>query len=346
VAVSFDSPVARARAAWPVVRAVGTHVQLTRQGRIYVGLCPFHGDVHRPNLVVWPATDTWRCFTCGVGGDGLDFLVRLTGKPLRTLIHTTLGPGPAAPPRPHPADPPAVDLATRDRLYRRLLAEWSLTPAHRAALRARGLSDATIAQAGFRSLLPGPLPWTPPAGVPGLYRRGSRWYLAGPPGWVLPVADATGRVQAVQIRPDVPTRGKYRWWSTAGRPGGASSGAPAHVAGRRFAGPPVWITEGPLKAVIAAPRLQAPVIGVPGAHLWDRALAAVAALRPRTVILAFDQDADPTTAAAIGAARTACAAALQAAGYRVRQATWPPVYKGLDDALVGGASLRQGPLPR
>jgi hypothetical protein len=96
-----------------------------------------------------------------------------------------------------------------------------------------------------------------------------------------------------------------------------------------------------LKATVGAERLGVPVIGVPGASLWSHALPVLAELQPTTVVLAFDQDADPTTAAAIGAAQAACAAAVQAAGLRVVVAGWPAGFKGVDDALLGGAAVTQ-----
>ena len=36
--------------------------------------CPFHNDTGRPNLHVWLETDTWKCFSCGDGGDVIDFV--------------------------------------------------------------------------------------------------------------------------------------------------------------------------------------------------------------------------------------------------------------------------------
>jgi hypothetical protein len=241
-----DSPASQARATWPVLRAVGAHVRLTPHGRYHTGLCPFHGDARRPSLVVFPATDTWKCFTCNAHGDGLDFLARQTGRPLRAIIHDTLDGAPLPAPRPTPlsAPSPVADGTTRDRIYRRLLATWSLSAAHRALLRERGIDPAPARRWGWRSLVPGEAPFAVPPGVPGFYRDGRRWRLAGPSGLALPVQDAQGRVQALHVRADTGP-GKYVWWSTPGRPGGASSGAPVHVAGRSAPRTTVWITEGP-----------------------------------------------------------------------------------------------------
>jgi DNA primase len=50
-----------------------------RSGRALVGRCPFHPDGGRPNLYVYPETDSWWCYRCDVGGDALDFLALLEG---------------------------------------------------------------------------------------------------------------------------------------------------------------------------------------------------------------------------------------------------------------------------
>src|SRR5712692_9283356 len=45
------------------------------QGRALVGRCPFHADGGRPNLHAFPASQTWWCFRCGIGGDVLKFVM-------------------------------------------------------------------------------------------------------------------------------------------------------------------------------------------------------------------------------------------------------------------------------
>jgi DNA primase len=50
-------------------------IELKRQGRAVIGRCPFHADGGRPNLVVFPATRSWHCFRCGVGGDVVKFVM-------------------------------------------------------------------------------------------------------------------------------------------------------------------------------------------------------------------------------------------------------------------------------
>ena len=64
--------------AWPVVEVVASYVDLTphNDGAYYTGLCPFHHD-RTPSLSVVPAPDPyWHCFTCGIGGNAVDFVQR------------------------------------------------------------------------------------------------------------------------------------------------------------------------------------------------------------------------------------------------------------------------------
>ena len=48
---------------------VAQHVQLTRRGRALMATCPFHHPDKTPSLAVWPDTQRFRCFGCGVNGD-------------------------------------------------------------------------------------------------------------------------------------------------------------------------------------------------------------------------------------------------------------------------------------
>ena len=49
------------RQAIDIVDLVGNYVQLRRQGRGYVGLCPWHDDT-RPSLQVNPERQSWKCW--------------------------------------------------------------------------------------------------------------------------------------------------------------------------------------------------------------------------------------------------------------------------------------------
>ena len=59
-----------------IVDVVSEHVVLKRQGREFVGLCPFHED-NSPSMTVSPAKQIYHCFSCGAGGHSIKFLMEL-----------------------------------------------------------------------------------------------------------------------------------------------------------------------------------------------------------------------------------------------------------------------------
>ena len=48
-------------------------IQLKKNGKGYVGLCPFHTEV-TPSFSVNPKENLWQCFGCGTGGDAIRFV--------------------------------------------------------------------------------------------------------------------------------------------------------------------------------------------------------------------------------------------------------------------------------
>ena len=63
----------RIRAATDIVDLVSGHVQLTRKGRNFLGLCPFHTE-KTPSFNVNPELQIYRCFGCGAGGNIFRFV--------------------------------------------------------------------------------------------------------------------------------------------------------------------------------------------------------------------------------------------------------------------------------
>ena len=56
-----------------IVEVIGESVSLTRRGKDYLGLCPFHPD-RKPSLSVSPKKQIFKCFACGAGGDVFKFV--------------------------------------------------------------------------------------------------------------------------------------------------------------------------------------------------------------------------------------------------------------------------------
>ncbi|MGI6259579.1 MAG: DNA primase [Anaerolineaceae bacterium] len=60
-----------------LVDVVQQTVKLKRTGKNYIGFCPFHSNTRTPSFVVFPETQTWRCFgQCNEGGDVFGYLMR------------------------------------------------------------------------------------------------------------------------------------------------------------------------------------------------------------------------------------------------------------------------------
>jgi hypothetical protein len=106
------------------------------------------------------------------------------------------------------------------------------------------------------------------------------------------------------------------------------------------------IVEGHLKAAIAAHHLPACAIGVAGVANWRPALEVLrGAPAGYPVTIAYDAP-DVRAVPGVWRAREALAGALRAAGYLVQVATWDVAYKGIDDALLAGASVTSPPWAR
>ena len=63
-----------------IVEIIGETVQLRRSGKSYTGFCPFHQNTRTPAFVVFPDSQTWRCFgACAEGGDLFSFVMKKEG---------------------------------------------------------------------------------------------------------------------------------------------------------------------------------------------------------------------------------------------------------------------------
>ncbi len=58
-----------------LVELVGETVTLQPKGREFVGLCPFHDDSN-PSLTVSPERQSYKCWSCGEGGDCFSFVMK------------------------------------------------------------------------------------------------------------------------------------------------------------------------------------------------------------------------------------------------------------------------------
>ncbi len=57
-----------------IEEVVGDFVNLKKRGTNYIGLCPFHNE-KTPSFNVSPVKGIYKCFGCGKGGNGVDFIM-------------------------------------------------------------------------------------------------------------------------------------------------------------------------------------------------------------------------------------------------------------------------------
>jgi len=140
-----------------IVELVGQYVALTKRGREFVCVCPFHDD-HKPSMYVSPAKQIFKCFACGAGGGVFQFLCLYDKMPfpeaVRTLAERAHIPLPAEASQAPPAPPGTSksDLADVMVFAARYYRGQLQSPAGAEALayaRKRGLTDHSIERFGL-----------------------------------------------------------------------------------------------------------------------------------------------------------------------------------------------------
>ncbi len=296
---------------------------------------------------------------CSVTADGaLCFCMRISAGSFKTarngaFIHRLIeAPRTFHAPQPYRTAPTVEDAPRADE--DRIVAAYAdlirlhlvLSEEHRRQLHGRGLDDLSIGVNGYASVPP-PLFAANVAralarehdlrGVPGFYRDAGEWRMVtGGAGFFVPVRGADSRIRGLQIRRDE-GKPKYIWFSSKDRAGGASPGAPVHYAKPNLLKnvTTVTLTEGALKADIAAHIMNAPVIAAAGVSNFGRDFAAPLKQQfpqLQTIYVAFDMDFDHKEA--VRRALFRLVAQLERARFSVRVRTWPPGWKGLDDYLL------------
>ncbi len=59
-----------------IVSVISGYVNLKQRGRTRVGVCPFHSE-KTPSFTVYPETQSFYCYGCGVGGDVITFTMKM-----------------------------------------------------------------------------------------------------------------------------------------------------------------------------------------------------------------------------------------------------------------------------
>lgn len=81
------NPVEEIKNRLDIVDIVSESVQLRKSGRSYTGFCPFHSNTKTPSFVVFPESQTWRCFgACADGGDLFSYVMKKHGWDFRESL--------------------------------------------------------------------------------------------------------------------------------------------------------------------------------------------------------------------------------------------------------------------
>ena len=61
------------RAKADIVEVIAHYLPITRKGRSYSAVCPFHDD-HDPSMSISAEKQIFKCFVCGSGGNVFSFV--------------------------------------------------------------------------------------------------------------------------------------------------------------------------------------------------------------------------------------------------------------------------------
>ena len=136
-----------------LVDVVSQTVKLKRTGKNYIGFCPFHSNTRTPAFVVFPDSQSWRCFgQCNEGGDLFGFVMKRDNldfqealKQLADKAGVTLKPQTQADKKHDQERDTLIDIMEATvAFYRQQMLET--TPGEKALdyLYKRGLTDETI----------------------------------------------------------------------------------------------------------------------------------------------------------------------------------------------------------
>ncbi len=147
-----DATKAAIKNAVDIVSLVGEYLPLRRAGSKFKALCPFHDD-HNPSLELNPERQSFRCWSCGVGGDIFDFVknyehvdfpeaLRMLAERAGIVVESPLVTVSAPPQGPSKSDLLAVQAWAEEVFVNAL----SKSDQARGYIDSRGLSAASVAR--------------------------------------------------------------------------------------------------------------------------------------------------------------------------------------------------------
>lgn len=246
-----------------------------------------------------------------------------------------------------------------DKTYRKLLSLCSISSKHLLNLKNRGFSKEEIKKACFKSV---PVLNSQNIvqklidsncrlkGVPGFYynKELGRWEMAinkNSVGYFVPYVDIDGYMTGLQIRRDTKNK-KYRyiWFTSAYMNLGASSGTPIHYIKKKESNV-LYLTEGGLKAAIAAQLSNKNFIAVAGVNSQEQLDKSLILLKNRglnTLVDCFD--ADCISNQYVEKARRTIESKCEKLNIQYKRLNWNvECGKGIDDLLL---NIKKGKVTR
>ncbi len=152
----------RVKEAVDIVELIGRSIPLRTQGRLFVGLCPWHDDT-RPSLQVNPERQSFKCWVCNIGGDVFTFVMKMEGVSFPEALRMLAEQAGISLTPPRRGDIPSSEkqnlyqaMAWAETQYHRCLLEVPEAEPARRYLAQRGLSAESIRKfrLGFSPLKP------------------------------------------------------------------------------------------------------------------------------------------------------------------------------------------------
>ncbi len=341
----------------PILRAAGScGIQYDQNtvGAEVRAQCPFCND-SKKRLYLNTEMDVFHCQHCKKSGNSITLYAEINGVSnavaYRELVEQAAC---DCPPLPFSqkdlhrkkSENVIKPLEERSRIYSDMLQMLELLPKHRLNLQNRGLSDEALEANLYRSVpkkygkLYSKVMYELSckydlSGVPGFYRKNGQWHMVTPEGFFIPVRDAQGRIQGLQVRLDDSRKQKYKWFSSNGYPDGTKCAAFLHVVNWKTGAKP-FITEGALKADTACSLMEqdACFIALPGVGSTKGLEQLMRGLDISEAAEAFDMDKETNPAVELSVQKFY--RLMEEIGVNVQPLRWNPMYKGIDDMLLAG----------
>ena len=335
---------------WDIIPLIGIPYPESGKSSYYVHCPCCDYNTRDKHLNINLIKNVYRCPKCGISGGVIDLYSLIMGasyEKAREIVKAHISANGYSNPykgnmvKETLTEYPLTDVKTRNETYSALLQKLSLSPDHRENLINRGLTDNDIQRFGYKTtpivgmnilakqlLMEGHYL----AGVPGFYKNDQdKWtFVSGKRGILIPVRDADGNIQGLQVRRDVTDNRKYRWVSSSERKDGCKAEGWVHIVGeiKDFA----VLTEGPLKADVVHALTGLTVISVPGVNTLSHLRTTLEILKRRglcEIKTAFDMDM--ITNPNVRNGFLSLMELLDGMDFKFGTYVWDARYKGLDD---------------